>query len=494
MTPPPTGRCGGRCRRAGRVAARRALGLAVTLGSAACTGDTAPAGPATPAGRAAPAAPEATPSGPTATPTLPADRLAGLAVEIRQSRADWGDRVVQVRVRNDTDEPLRSSSGATLRSPGGRGRGGVGPRAVAGGPGRQSPGLLGGSRRARCARPGGDAVVDLEVRRRRGRVEAATSTVPADPQGHLDRIHGEDCAAAAVSAGAEARDRPDRDGARPRRRPRPPRWTLVVRPVEGGPAVAITAVERTQPPRRPTSGPVWTDPALADLGPEGAVVPLDVHAGALRPARGRGGQARHVLRRARDRRRRRPAGLLRRRRRRRPGAGLRVHRPRVRLAGGPLARPGRAPAGVRTLHLHLVAAAGHRAPPSGPVARRVVERPPARVLGAHLQAVPAAVRGGPPYRVEQARDQGRHRPVRRPPPRAAGRRPGRMPPAAAPWRGHGRGRPAPRRVPRARRGRAAPRAGPRARRPSPRRRRRRGARRGGAGRAPRPRPPPRRDR
>src|SRR3954466_16169087 len=62
---------------------------------------------------------------------------------------------------------------------------------------------------------------------------------------------------------------------------------------------------------------------------------------------------------------------------------------------------------VGPLHLDLVAAAGHRAPPGRAVARAVVERPPARVPRADLDPRPAAARARLAHGLEQPRARAR---------------------------------------------------------------------------------------
>jgi len=114
--------------------------------------------------------------------------------------------------------------------------------------------------------------VTVEVRDEEGRTGRSTVT-PADPRGHLARIHGEDCAAAAVAAGgaitvAEPLDLvATTDGQV---------GVLEIRfdPRPGGPEVTITEVSRTvltTPRDLPGSAPATEGGWLpVDLGTRGA--------------------------------------------------------------------------------------------------------------------------------------------------------------------------------------------------------------------------------
>ena len=181
-------------------------------------------------------------SEPTATPTpIPADVLAGLSVEVRQARSDWALRVVQLRVTNagpgdvtvaearlttpddegvatsDRERPVRAGVDRDLSVP-------LGEPVCddpASGPARAELDLVDGA--------GGRSTLVVE---------------PDDPQGHLARIHGEDCAAAAVAAGAaltlaDALTTSDVDGTLAAE------VDLEVAPVAGGPRVEITGVDGT---------------------------------------------------------------------------------------------------------------------------------------------------------------------------------------------------------------------------------------------------------
>jgi hypothetical protein len=227
---------------------------------AACTpAATSPgAGPPTPSVTAAAAAPDA-------------EALGTLAVEIRQSRADWGDRVVQLRVVNDGDAPLVVVTGS-LTTPTAAGTATsdrARSRAVPAGTYRDFSVALGD---AVCPAGAGPVAVDLVVAADASGGRATATVTPSDPQGHLARIHGEDCAARAVAAGAVLSIGPrltpqDVDGVLTGS------VDLTVRPVPGGPDVAVTAVDETIL-LAPTSGTTWTPAELVDPPPDGATATL----------------------------------------------------------------------------------------------------------------------------------------------------------------------------------------------------------------------------
>lgn len=201
---------------------------------------------------------------------LPDDVARALAVEIRQSRADWGRRVVQVRVANTGTVDLTVER-ATLRSPTVQGdassdRG----REVRAGVDRDLSVQLGDPvcpPTADGTGAAGAAEVELDVVDADGR--AGTVVVaPADPQGHLARIHGEDCATLAVAAGARLwldDDLPQHpvDGRVAGS------LTLHVEPVAGGPRVEVWRVDRTNlviPADLTNDWPVAVDTAALDGG------------------------------------------------------------------------------------------------------------------------------------------------------------------------------------------------------------------------------------
>lgn len=171
---------------------------------------------------------------------LPAEL--GVSAEMRQSRTGWADRVVQVRVRNDGPLDLTVTA-LRLRSPFDTGVAtGTRERLVRAGVSRDVHVPLAP---ADCSArdPRADVVVvDLDL----ASVDGRTTTVslhPADPLGHLARIHREDCAALAVAAGARLALDPDlevvRDGTVTAR------VGLVVTPVEGGPRIDLDTVDGT---------------------------------------------------------------------------------------------------------------------------------------------------------------------------------------------------------------------------------------------------------
>lgn len=113
-----------------------------------------------------------------------------------------------------------------------------------------------------------------------GAAPTEVTLTATDPNGHLARIHAEDCAAAAFAAGADARftgfslDR--RDGSVVGL------VTLEVDPVAGGPQVAVARIDQTillQPAGEATS---WSPPELDPVtGP--TTVTLEVRPGRCDP-------------------------------------------------------------------------------------------------------------------------------------------------------------------------------------------------------------------
>lgn len=235
------------------AAVRTGLVTAVVLAVAACTGPSHQVGSTEP--------PTVSPSAATPDATLPPDALAGVVVEIRQSRSDWAARVVQLRVVNGTKAEVTIAA-AELTAPTVEGTAvwaAIAPRRVPEGRHRDLSVPLGP---ATCPLPDTDGAVPrvtLVVVDAHGRT-ATTDIVPTDPQGHLTRIHGEDCAAAALDAAADVRlDRltvEDRDG------------TLVgvldltVVPRTGGPPVGIGRIDGTVL-LAPVGGAAWSPPELA---------------------------------------------------------------------------------------------------------------------------------------------------------------------------------------------------------------------------------------
>ncbi len=220
---------------------------------------------------ASPARPTAaSPSSTAASAPLPPDVLGALRLEVRQSRTDRAARVVQVAVHNDGTTDLEVVE-ARLTSPTVEG-------VAVSEDGRRAPA---GTRRDVSVALGAPvcdagpadgagaagATVRLEVADgagRRGTLEAT----PEDPNGHLARIHGEDCAAVAVAEGATLAlgprlvTRQEPDG----------RWVgtveLTLEPRAGGPEVVVDAVDRTVLLDPAAGGPQW--PAALSTAPDGA--------------------------------------------------------------------------------------------------------------------------------------------------------------------------------------------------------------------------------
>ncbi|MGW6129613.1 hypothetical protein ACWFNE_06265 [Cellulomonas sp. NPDC055163] len=241
---------------------------------------------------------------------LPREVLAGLRVEVRQSRTDRAARVVQVAVLNDGATDLEvvearltspTVEGVAVSEDGRRAPAGTrrdlsvalgdpvcdagrdaaadgGATASASGAGDAAGSLdaAGGAGDATAASGAGAgaATVRLEVVDAAGR-RGTLELTPEDPNGHLARIHAEDCAVVAVAQGAtlalgpSLATRQEPDG----------RWvgtlTLTLTPRAGGPEVVVDAVERTVLLDPAAGGPLW--PAALSTAPDGArTVGLDV--------------------------------------------------------------------------------------------------------------------------------------------------------------------------------------------------------------------------
>lgn len=195
----------------------------------------------------------------TATP-IPADVLAGISVEVRQGRSTWADRVVQVRVTNAGPGDV-SVTGVRLTTPDVEG-------VASTDKGRNLPAGVDRDFSVALGAPvcdddaSGPAAVEVDLADDAG----GRSTVvaePSDPQGHLARIHGEDCAGVAVAAGAtlalaDAITTTDVGGELVAN------VQLEVDPVAGGPRVEVTQVDRTvlfAPPGGAVTWPVALDTA-----------------------------------------------------------------------------------------------------------------------------------------------------------------------------------------------------------------------------------------
>ncbi len=199
---------------------------------------------------------------------IPSDTLAGLSVEVRQARSDWALRVVQLRVTNAGPGDVTVAR-ARLVTPDDEGVATSDrARPVRSGVDRDVSVALG---TPVCDdAPSGPARAELDLVDAEGR--RSTLTVePADPQGHLARIHGEDCAAAAVAAGAtlvldDQVTTVDVGGTLAAE------VSLQVTPVPAGPRVELTQVDGTvllAPVGGATSWPV-----AVDTGAGPARVPL----------------------------------------------------------------------------------------------------------------------------------------------------------------------------------------------------------------------------
>ncbi len=207
------------------------------------------------------------PAQPTPTPKptsseVPADVLAGISVEIRQGRSTWAQRVVQVRVTNAGPGDL-SVTGVRLAVPGVEGVAATDKgRILRAGVDRDFSVALGDPE---CDDAGaGRASAEVDLVDDAGRRSTLVAE-PADPQGHLARIHGEDCAGVAVAEGAtltlaDTLTTSDVGGTLLAN------VTLEVEPVAGGPRVEVTQVDRTilfAPPGGAVSWPVALDGAGA---------------------------------------------------------------------------------------------------------------------------------------------------------------------------------------------------------------------------------------
>ena len=199
---------------------------------------------------------------------LPGTELTGLAAEVRQARADWAHRVVQVRIANSGPVDLTVSA-VELETGGAGGVARSDPAAARVVPGQWHRDFSVALGAPVCA-PGAGATgtagsvdaprVTVHVSDDAGRTSSLTLDAE-DPQGHLARIHGEDCAAQAVEAAAALSLAPDlvvedHGGSLVGV------LTLTVAPHEGAPPVGISRIEGTVL-LSPIGGPSWVVPALA---------------------------------------------------------------------------------------------------------------------------------------------------------------------------------------------------------------------------------------
>lgn len=183
--------------------------------------------------------------------------------ELRQARADWAARVVQVRVDNETAHEL-SVVRASLETAGFVGT------AVARAPVAVPPGAArevsfplgpaecdvaaGADSATQTASAADEAHVRMELEDAGGSSSVIEASL-ADPNGHLERIRGEDCAAAAVAAGALVSFGPGL-GTRLDQAGLTGLLELRVTAVPGGPRVEIGYVEDTVLLQAPREGAV----------------------------------------------------------------------------------------------------------------------------------------------------------------------------------------------------------------------------------------------
>lgn len=200
---------------------------------------------------------------PTPTP-IPTDVLAGLSVEMRQARSDWALRVVQIRVTNAGPGDVTVAL-ARLVTPDDEGVATSDrERPVRAGVDRDVSVQLGDP--VCTSASSGPASVELDLVDDEDRRSTLVVT-PDDPQGHLARIHGEDCAAAAVAEGATL-SLDDAITTAPVDGRLAATVSLQVKPVDGGPVVQITQVDGTvllAPVGGATSWPVVGEPATIPL-------------------------------------------------------------------------------------------------------------------------------------------------------------------------------------------------------------------------------------
>jgi len=254
-----------RARRTGSRAAPAQRGAALRTGLAVLVGLLV-------AATSAACVPEATSDEPDATvraarpSPLGAHVLAGIDVSVAQARLDRERRVVQVRVANDSAVDVTVVEGR-LTTPGAAGiavstRG----RAVRSGVERDLSVGLGTPRclGPRATAPSGTPQVELDLVDDDGRTALWRGT-PDDPNGVLDRIHREDCAAVAVASGARLSLDPRVTYSYPGDGRVVGSVTLWLEPVPGGPRVEVVRVDGTTlltPEGGAASWPVALDSAV----------------------------------------------------------------------------------------------------------------------------------------------------------------------------------------------------------------------------------------
>jgi hypothetical protein len=203
---------------------------------------------------------------PSTSAAIPDSVLDAVHVEIRQSRADWAARRVQLAVHNDGSTvvevvsarltvPTVAEEAATddgRRVPPGTRRDltvALGESVCADAGGSAASSAADGPADDRADEPAEDddaaaLVVVLDLVDEIGRTGTVT-LAPDDPNGHLTRIHGEDCAALAAARGATltlADDVTTRTGDDGRLLGS---LTLTLTPRTGGPSVEVDTVEGT---------------------------------------------------------------------------------------------------------------------------------------------------------------------------------------------------------------------------------------------------------
>ncbi|QCB92578.1 hypothetical protein [Cellulomonas shaoxiangyii] len=226
--------------RAGR--ARRRPAPAAAVAAAVLAGTLTACGPPAPTPSTTTPAPTATDAGP-----LPDDVARALAVEVAQARTDRVARVVELRVRNAGPVDVTVVEGrlttATTAAPAVTEK----EREIRGGSTRAMRAALAAPTcpavATGTAGPDPAPVVELDVVDAEGRA-GTVRVVPTDETDDLRRVHGEDCAAAAVAAGLrlgldDALVTREEDGR--------PVADLVLRvePVAGGPHVRLVQVGGT---------------------------------------------------------------------------------------------------------------------------------------------------------------------------------------------------------------------------------------------------------
>lgn len=191
------------------------------------------------------------------------DALASLAVTIGQSRSDWAARIVQITVANAGTEDV-DVTGAVLTSPLFDGDAAADrERRVPAGTTRSLSVPLGEPVCGPVPASVPPASAALTLADDAGRT-AVLRTTADDPRGHLPRIHGEDCAAQAVAAGARLAVADHLDTAESGGQ-LVGTLTVDLTPLLGGPSVQVTQIDGTVL-LGPLGGASWSTPALTTAG------------------------------------------------------------------------------------------------------------------------------------------------------------------------------------------------------------------------------------